>query len=211
MLGIKINTSEPPIAPSEGATFPFQAGTILKKIDEKYSLTSSRYSLTPQWSKEEKPKFATYNARLTRSNSKSGKLEKIYEVPSWKDSFGKQNCIVPVDEFFESCREGEAAGNMVAFFPKSKPILLVAGIWNDWLNQHTGELISTFAIVTTEPTEEIQRVGHDRSPVILDETNTLKWLSGFPRGSEAFDFLNSRSIKADLSFRLVRKLKKVKI
>ena len=55
-----------------------------------------RYSLIPRWSKVEKPKFATYNARL----------ESLPEKPSWVKPLTENRCLVAFDSFFETCTTG---------------------------------------------------------------------------------------------------------
>jgi putative SOS response-associated peptidase YedK len=195
---------------SSPITFPFQTAEVIKKENDTPILCRMRYSLTPSWSKEEKPKFATYNARLKRFNSKTQTEEFIFEVPTWKESFGRRNCVVPINEFFESCREGQASGHMVSFFEQSQKELLAAGIWNDWLNKETGEEVSTFAILTSEPTDFIQKVGHDRSPVFLNDENAIQWLNGFQSGKEAYQFLQHSQMTPSLEYTKVRPLKAAK-
>lgn len=209
-LGQPVKVAPSAIEENETITYPFKPAYVLQRKGPDIFLSESRYSLTPSWSKDEKPKFATYNARLTRTHQASGKLEKIFEVPTWKEAFGKKNCVVPMNEFFESCREGEAAGHMVGFSPRTESPLLVAGIWNDWVNKSTGEVLSTFAVITTDPTAQIKFVGHDRSPVILDPATASTWLDGFSSGAQAFDFLNSSLVRPELDFRKVRPLKALK-
>jgi putative SOS response-associated peptidase YedK len=43
--------------------------------------------------------------------------------------------------------------------------------------EKTGEVIDSFAIVTTEPDEFIKKTGHDRSPLFLPEAQWSHWLA----------------------------------
>jgi putative SOS response-associated peptidase YedK len=187
--------------------YPHKYGGVLVRSETGYIFTAKRYSLTPSWSKEEKVKWATYNARMNRIGEKTKRLEYIFEVPTWKGAFGHRHCLVPMNNFRESCREGKGAGHIVSFNPSDENILFAAGLYEDWINKATGEVISTFAIITAEPDEFIKEVGHDRSPVFLNIENGKKWLSGFKNPKMAYDFLEAARVRPILTFETVRPLK----
>lgn len=170
-------------------------------------LTAKRYALTPAWASEEKVKWATYNARLTRTHAKTGQKEFIYDVPSWRSAFGKRHCLVPLNSFRESCHDGKARGHIAEFTPDNKAVLFAAGLYEDWVNKKTGEVLSTFAIITTEPDSFLTDIGHDRSPVFLNSHTALKWLQPFTTPQKAYDFLESHKEIPKLHYELVRKLK----
>jgi len=156
------------------------------------------YSLIPKWSKVARPKFATYNARI----------ETITEKPSWKTPLQSQHCIVPLDAFYESCYEGSHAGNIVKFKSKNSNPLPVAGIWEEWVNQSTGEVIPSFAVITREPTKYIQKIGHDRSPLFLNQEAIQDWLSPVKRNAEdCKNFLLDNFEEPDLEVAIDRPLK----
>ncbi len=140
--------------------FPHQKAIVICKN----SIEEMNFSLIPEWSKERKPKFATYNARI----------ESILEKPNWKNSFLKHHCIVPISTFREPVYEGTMAGNIVEF--SSDETLLAAGIYNNWVDKSTGEIVPSFAIITKSPYPFIQKVGHDRSPLFLDSKKAKEWL-----------------------------------
>ena len=52
-----------------------------------------------------------------------------------------------------------------------------AGIWDTWKNPESGELINSFAIITTVANELMQRIRHPRQPVILNRNDEKYWLS----------------------------------
>lgn len=144
------------------------------------ALTPMQFSLLPAWSKEPKVKFATHNARI----------ETITEKPTWKDSFAKRHCLVPLTHFVEPIYEGEFAGHMVAFHRSNEDWLMAAGIWESWIDKRTGEVIESFAIITTEPPEYIARQGHDRCPVFLRQEFQRQWLEAAAQSpSVMVDFL----------------------
>lgn len=202
-----------PMAPFEkvaAEVFPHTYGHVIVLKDGRPVITAKRYSLTPSWAKEEKVKWATYNARMNRENVKTGKLEYIYEVPTWKGAFGKRHCLIPLNNFRESCHEGKADGHIVNFTPDSTDTLYAAGIYEDWVNIKTGEIISTYAIVTTEPDEFIKGIGHDRSPVFLSADSARGWIEPFKSVKAAYQYLEDHGFNPTLNFELVRKLKTYK-
>ena len=56
-----------------------------------------------------------------------------------------------------------------------------AGIWDCWMNKDTGEILETYAIITTKANELLNPEHgpklHDRMPVILTKTDYEQWLA----------------------------------
>lgn len=154
-----------------------------------------KYSLLPAWSREPKVKFATHNARI----------ETIAEKATWKRPFLKNHCVVPITSFIEPIYEGNLAGNMVAF--EAKDILCAAGIYDVWVNKQSGEIIESFAIITSEPCDFVRETGHDRQPVFLDVNSAKEWthLEGDP--AALLTFLNTRAVVPELTTSVHRPLK----
>ncbi|MGZ3722480.1 MAG: SOS response-associated peptidase family protein, partial [Bdellovibrionales bacterium] len=90
-------------------------------------------------------------------------------------------------DFIEPIYEGEFAGHMVAFSGKDGGMLYAAGVWDEWLNKETGEVIQSFAIITYEPPPFIAGIGHDRCPIFLNAEAGAEWLGNTD--------LNSRVLK----------------
>ena len=72
---------------------------------------------------------------------------------------------------------------------RSKEPLTVAGLWSEWLDKETGEIINTFTIVTTKANKLLAKIHNNpklaepRMPVILPDTEIEQWLQ--PLKSEA--------------------------
>lgn len=186
--------------------FPYRNALVITK-DKTIKMSKFRYSLTPSWSKVEKVKWATYNARLNRTNSKTNKFEKIYEVPTWKSVFGIKNCVVPMLSFRESCVDGIESGKIVDFKSAKETMLLAAGIYDEWLNIQTGEIINSFAIITTEPTDYIKSIGHDRSPVLLSKEKCIEWINGVGSKEESYLYLLNTNLDYLLTYDVIRSTK----
>ncbi|XGC79454.1 SOS response-associated peptidase family protein [Bdellovibrio bacteriovorus] len=141
--------------------FPYKPGIVFKDGE----LAKLNYSLVPSWSKERRVKFATYNARI----------EDIETKPTWKGPFIDRHCVVPITAFIEPIYEGEWGGNMVAF--GKEKILHAAGIWDRWKDATTGEVVESYAILTSPPYPFIAKAGHDRSPIFIKESAIHEWVS----------------------------------
>jgi putative SOS response-associated peptidase YedK len=161
-------------------TFPHTPFPVVVKEQDQRVIKLMNYSLIPSWSKMRKPKFSTYNARL----------ESICEKPTWKTSVVQRRCLVPLTSFFESCYEGSHAGNIVEFRAKDQKPWTVAGVTSEWLDKDTGEIVESFAIITTQPSDYIEGVGHDRSPLFLHSDHWDDWIEAeFKNCQQATDFL----------------------
>lgn len=141
-----------------------------------------RWGLVPSWSKD--PKGTGHvNARA----------ETISEKPSFRDSFRKRRCLIPMSGYYEWRTVGINGSNSEAgetAAPSRKRAyyvtrndggpLAVAGLWSIWKSssdaKHTGELDrKTCCVVTTQAVGGIAAI-HDRMPVILDSSEWATWL-----------------------------------
>ncbi len=56
----------------------------------------------------------------------------------------------------------------------------LAGLWSEWVNQSSGEIIKSYTILTMEANEQMSQIHNSekRMPVILSPNNEFEWLSG---------------------------------
>ncbi len=169
---------------------PHRNAPVIKLVGDQNVLTPMRFSLLPSWSKEPKVKFATHNARLETIDSK----------PTWRTVFVKRHCIVPMTDFIEPIYEGDLAGNMVAFHQRDHEWIYAAGVYDEWVNKETGEVIPSFSIITNDPPPFIEGVGHDRCPIFLTESGASDWLGNEgEKASVLKEFLVSHNSVPDLA------------
>lgn len=174
---------------------------IYSSESEERLVENMRYSLVPRWSKVEKPKFATYNARL----------ETISEKPTWSKPLEEHRCLVAFNGFFESCYGGTHDGHIVKFNRPEGALMIAAGIFDNWVNKESGEVIDSFAIVTTQPSPFIEATGHDRSPLFLDDSDWDEWLGNEKQPAQKWSqFLKERGKIIDLEVESIRPLKSKK-
>lgn len=169
------------------------------KTNTQAQLKTMNFSLVPSWSKTPKVKFATHNARL----------DTILEKPTWRGPFVKKHCLVPITEFVESITEigKPLAGNMVRFRERSGDLIVAAGIYDEWVNNETGEVLESFAILTTEPPPFVFDVGHDRCPVFIKKEHYKDWLHYTGDGKGALELLSSAHREITFEVEIDRPLK----
>lgn len=125
-------------------------------------LYSWSWGLIPGWSKSDSKRAGLINARV----------ETLEEKPAFRDLTGKQQCIIPVNGYFEWQRKGEAKIPYY-FYPEDGSMLLMAGLWDKWINP-LGKEVRSFTILTQEASQSISEV-HHRMPVILGLEEAKEW------------------------------------
>lgn len=58
---------------------------------------------------------------------------------------------------------------------KNEELFSFAGLWDEWLDKSSGEILHTYTIITTEANELVKPI-HDRMPVILSPEAEELWL-----------------------------------
>jgi putative SOS response-associated peptidase YedK len=58
---------------------------------------------------------------------------------------------------------------------KSEELFTFAGLWDEWADKCTGEVLHTFTIITTEANDVVKPI-HDPMPVILSPEAEELWL-----------------------------------
>lgn len=131
-------------------------------------LRLARWGLVPRWAKSIEPGGATMNARA----------ETVHQKPTFREAFKRRRCIVPVTGFFEWKRVGGVKtqkGQPYFVYRTDRRPLLLAGVWEAWVNPESGEEIESVAILTTAPNAFMAAL-HDRMPVVLGDSEIAVWL-----------------------------------
>jgi putative SOS response-associated peptidase YedK len=130
-----------------------------------------RWGLIPSWTR------SLDQANIIRYKTFNARSESIDSKPSFSSSFSSKRCIIPVKGFFEWQHVGKEKIPWYIYRTDNEMISL-AGIYEDWVENNTGEIYSTFSIVTSEANDlmaEIHNSGK-RMPVVLDKSSEKKWL-----------------------------------
>lgn len=152
---------------------------IVYENDKPFEPQPAIWGLVPDWAKEpEKIWNSTVNARG----------ETIFEKAAFRKSAETKRCLVPADGFYDY---HDFKGNKYPFYITGKDTeepLYFAGLWNDWTNLETGEVLNTYSIVTTRANPLMAKIHNKpkfsndpRMPVILPEDLREEWLKPLSR------------------------------
>lgn len=160
-----------------------------------------KWGLIPSWTKNiddaNSIRFKTFNARA----------ESIDRKPSFSSSFKSRRCFVPVKGFYE----WQHAGNEKIpwyIYPSDEEILSIAGLYDEWIENSTGEAYSTFSIITTDANDLMAEIHNSarRMPVILDKSAETRWIDLSTSPEDALRLLRpcpSETLKAHTISQLV--------
>ena len=157
-----------PASAINGFTFP-ATPVITNAAPTKIQLFN--WGLLPSWATD-----ISY-----RKNTLNAKIETINEKPSFRQSVNNR-CLILVDGFYEwqwLDEKGKKKQRYLLALPKDE-LFCLAGIWNIWVDKSTGEIINTYAILTTEANELMAKIHNSkkRMPVIVNKENEGNWLKG---------------------------------
>ena len=144
---------------------PTQLIDAVLESDSERVLTQLKWGLIPGWAKDDSIGNKLINARA----------ETLAEKPSFKNAFKSRRCIIPASGFYEWAKKGAGAKQPFYFYLKEKDVFGFAGLYEEWLDKESGELVETCTIITTEANEVLEPV-HHRMPVILKPEDYDQWL-----------------------------------
>ena len=163
-----------------GPNFNLGPGTLAPVItnDKPKELQFFQFGLTPSWAKK---KMYLFNARAEGDANQENDPaytggKGIISKPAFRKPIRSQRCLVIADAFIEGTKNEGLDKPFLVYLREGRRPFAFAGIWDTWVNHETGEIVNSFAIITTVPNELMQKIGHHRSPVILSERNERTWL-----------------------------------
>jgi len=158
---------------------PTQHLPVIMSKDGKNKIEIMHWGLIPVWAKDNKRfAFSTINARA----------ESLLEKPMWKKLVESKRCLVPATGFYEWKKLG-AEKQPYYIQVKDQSIFALAGLYDEWTAEGTGEVISSFSIITTTPNTAMKGI-HDRMPVILNEEEEGTWLDQKYSATDVLPLLN---------------------
>lgn len=142
---------------------PSQSVPIVVAGEQGREIHAMRWGLIPSWAKDPALGNKLINARA----------ETVHEKPSFRSSFIKQRCLVPVDGFYEwQVRDKGKVPQYIRL--RTSELFAFAGLWSEW--DSGKEILKTFTIITTGANQDLESV-HHRMPVILKPQDYENWLS----------------------------------
>lgn len=133
----------------------------------------AKFGLIPSWAKDDKISRHTYNARS----------ETVHEKPSYRAAWKQRRYgIALLDNFFEPNYVTGKAQRWRIELASQEPFG-IASIWDTWTAPNTGELVTSFSMLTVNADEhpvmnQFHKPGDEkRTPVILAPDQFDDWLS----------------------------------
>lgn len=144
------------------------------------ALKPMQWGLIPSWvtSAEKAQELFSYGL--------NARAETIDEKPMFREAWKQSICLIPASGFFE-WKEVNKKKYPHYVQMKDESVMLMAGIFSEWMNPLTGELRETFAILTTEANELMRDIHNvkKRMPVILDGMSARLFLCASPKERKA--------------------------
>lgn len=146
--------------------------------DKPHEIQMFRWGFVPSHCRSEEEAFRF----LTQYNTLNARSENLFESRLFGDAIRKRRCLILCSGFFEwrHKKPGSKNSEKYPFYIslKDEGMFVFGGIWENFTNQESGEIIHTYAIITT-PANELMELVHNskkRMPLILDPETALKWL-----------------------------------
>lgn len=168
----------------------FRAPIITAKDPSKIELAS--FGLSPSWAKK---RMYLFNARAEGDSNQTndphyrGSMG-IIQKPSFRKPIRSQRCLVIANAYIEGPEKEKLSKPFLVYPEDSRRPFAFAGLFDDWLDQETGELIRTYSIITRPSNRITKAIGHHRSPVVLAEHEENKWLNQHVELSEVTEMLS---------------------
>lgn len=146
-----------------------------------------QWGLVPAWSREP-----------SGTGHVNARAETAAEKPSFRDSFRKRRCVIPMSGYYEwrtvpeigrkadaVSEESKSTGTKAPFGKRAVYVtrsdgrpMAVAGLWSIWSGgEGATDVRRTCCVITTQANGRLAAV-HDRKPLLLDEDSWDLWLDG---------------------------------
>ena len=140
---------------------PTANAPIIREQGGEREVMLARWALLPRWvSKPVDFTARTFNARR----------ELLLEKASFKRPFESQRCLVPISGYYEWSADKQP----YFVHANGEGPLALAGLWDHWAKND--QSITSFAVITTEPSETMRTL-HHQMPAVLSPEDYEAWLS----------------------------------
>ena len=104
----------------------------------------------------------------------NARAETVARNSLFRDAFARRRCLVPAGAFYEWRTTPDGKQPYAIARADGAPLAL-AGIWSAWTSPETGEVVRSFAIITTAANAAMRQL-HNRMPVVVEEPDWPAWL-----------------------------------
>jgi len=177
----RFNVKSPPTLKNWKPFYNIAPGQLSLVITSEFPnyIDLMQFGLTPFWAKK---KMYLFNARAEGDRNKENNPDysggkDIINKPAFRKAIRSQRCLVIADAFIEgTSSDGLKKPYLVYLKNKERPFAM-AGIYDEWKDPNTNEIIKSFSIITTTANELMRKIPHHRMPVILSKGQEVRWLN----------------------------------
>jgi putative SOS response-associated peptidase YedK len=163
----------PSILPLDLPTYYFVSGfdhPALPIVNYK-GIEMNEWGLIPHWVKDGEA------AKKMRPITLNAQGETVFEKPAYRDSILKQRCLIPVNGFIE-WQDVNKVKYPYYISVKSNNLFSIGGIYSHWTDKGTGEIRTTFSVITTAANPLLEKIHNlkKRMPLIIARRDESKWI-----------------------------------
>ncbi|MFC2112685.1 SOS response-associated peptidase [Bacteroidota bacterium] len=154
------------------------------QVEDPESIGMLKWGLIPFWVRDaaaaEDIRRKTFNARM----------ETILEKPSFRESAKSRRCLVLCKGFYEwQQRDKEKIPHYI--YLQGEPPIAMAGLYENWTDRETGEMIRTCTIITTAANSMMEKIHNTkkRMPLILGPGDEKFWIDPDLSPEKAYSYL----------------------
>ena len=155
---------------------------IVADAIEGWKAELAHWEFIPWWINDEVTLLES-RKKITTLNATS---EKLFASKMYKSAAASRRCLVLSSGFYEwrhyqtlEAKKEQAYPYYISVQSTDKePLFFLAGIWQPWTDQSSGEMLHSFAIVTTVANTLMQQIHNTkkRMPTILNTELAEEWL-----------------------------------
>lgn len=170
------------------------------QAEDPESINLVKWGLIPFWVRDSK---AASEIRLKTFNARA---ETIREKPSFRGAVKSKRCLVLCRGFYEWQHRGSEKIPHYIYLEDEQPLAL-AGLYDDWTDRETGEVIQTCSIITMAANPLMEKIHNSkkRMPVILQEGEENYWIDPDLEAEDAVKHLKPVHEK-DMRFHTISRL-----
>jgi putative SOS response-associated peptidase YedK len=166
-------------------------------------LVKGRFGISPAW----KPTQLFLNARSDGDNNPEDKATGwevgIHKKPAFRSAFKSRRCVIPVTGFIEGPKI-EKLKKPYLFSKPDSSIFYLAGLYEPFTDQKTGEQLPSFAILTTPSNVLTNHILHHRAPLMLQSDSVSTWLNMGADSRELFMLMQAGYVEPGLQITPLR-------
>jgi putative SOS response-associated peptidase YedK len=151
--------------------YNLSAGQLAPVItsEKPQEIQAFHFGFTPSWSRKQ---TWVINARAEGDHNPNNEpnfrgSKGIIKKPFFRKSIRSKRCLVIADAFIEGTTKEKLKKPFLVYMRNKERPFAFGGVYDEWVNSETGEILKSFAIITCPPNSLMQKIPHHRMPVII--------------------------------------------